>query len=187
MIFQLMDKETIKLLASSTYCAKVFGLQIAACWIASFVCTANAQSTPWLNIMGNAVGFYSLILLCRATSFWRHYAQSRSLVRGFFMALLTCLLASIVTAFAQYIYLLFIDGGRLMSGMLETLDQPDFTEMLKESQMGLTVDEMRDMLSQITINDMLRIMLFINVFISLAMAIPAAVVSLFLRFTPKTK
>ena len=179
-----MEKNVFENLSLSQF-AQYASVPIAIMWTASFACQMFSFHHPLLGVAGNVIGLYSLFRLSRLVALYRHFASACSLWRCFLVALLTCLLCTLITSLLQCLYFSFLDGGRMLGTFMQQMEQPEFEDAWNQMQLGVSLQELKDSLSGITLSDIMSSLLFFNVFISLLFATLAVPLCLLWRITPR--
>lgn len=179
-----MEKED-KIHLSTLEFAQRIALPLAFWWIASFACHMQSANLSWLGFIANGLGIFSLCMLAKDIAIFRALTKCRNWLHLLWLALITCLLCTLLTTFAQYLYFQFLDGGLLLSSLMQMMETPDFDQLWMELQPNIPLEDFKNQLATITISDITMSLLWFNVFLSLPFALLAALCSRLIRITIK--
>ncbi len=154
-------------------------------WIASFGCSMYSITSPFIGQIGNFIAIFSLYQLYSIIVTYRLRVENIGLRKCWLLGCLVCLFTSLLTTLAQYIYFLFIDQGQLMSQIITLMESPEYTKLLSQSLPTVDINEMIQVLRQITVADMTAQLLSFNLFISVPFALIAALFAAKKRISPK--
>lgn len=124
------------------------GIYLAILWLASFACTVMSQVSMLVSAMGNlfvlATPFFVAFRLkkYREEALGGHIEFSRALIyclRVFFDG-------ALLFAIFQWLYMKFLDGGRLAAIYKTMISQPEIQPILKAY--GISQQEMNDAVTQ---------------------------------------
>lgn len=176
-----------KIQMSTIAFAQRIALTLAFWWIASFACHMQSINLSWLGFIANGIGIFSLCVLAKDVAIFRTLTQCTSWLRLLWLALLTCLLCSLLTTLAQFLYFQFVDGGLLISTVFQMMDNPDFEQLWLESQPNIPLEDIRKQLTTATIGDITMSLLWFNAFLSLPFSLLAALCSRLIHITIKVE
>lgn len=163
--------------------AQHMALPLAFWWILSFVCQMQAVVLPLLGFLAYGLGLFSICALARNVALFRALENATSWLRLLCLSVLTCMLCSLITTFAQHLYFRFLDGGAFLSSVMQAMEQPEFVNSWQEMQSGVTLEELKGQLSAITLGDLTMAFLWLNVLLSLFIAPFATMLSKLIRIT----
>lgn len=127
--------------------ARVDGAQVALLWTISFACFVWQFQEPLFSFVSLLVGAGSLIFASLRTRRFRdgvrdgHITFAQAMLYG----MMIYLYASLLFAFAQFVYFRFIDGGYMMSRYMAVMQTDEFVQIMKlnglsESDMKIAMD-----------------------------------------------
>lgn len=129
--------------------ARVDGVWVAVLWTVSFACFVWQFQMPLFSFVSLLIGAGSLIFASLRTRRFRDSVRSGHITFGqaFFYGMLIYLYASLLFAFAQFIYFRFMDGGYMMSRYTAIMQTDEFAQMmrfngLKENDMQIAMDNL---------------------------------------------
>jgi ABC-type sugar transport system permease subunit len=96
------------------------------------------------------------------------------------MAFLTLFFASLLTAVVQYLYLAFLDHGRLFMQVEQMLSMPEYEQWLKQMAGGADIEEVKKAALGLLSNPakMTLQLLWSDTLLSLILSIPIALLSM---------
>lgn len=149
-------------------------LPLGGLWIASFLCTMYSADYPSLSLPGLLLGVLSpSFVYSRLAAYRRHHPQT-----GWFymlrLALMTGLLAGLLTDAAQYLYFAALDGGRLLSQLGTAMQSEEYRQMWQQLMPEVSLEEMQKMVQQMTVRDIVIQLATYNAFLALPVALIAA-------------
>lgn len=164
------------------------GFYTGLCWSASFLIAMYSLTNPAWGFAGNLIAILSIwvagVQLRAFQMLLPADAQPWSMGTCWQKSILVQLLAAVLCTFVQYIYFRFVDGGRLLTIMTETYNNPAFIDSMKEIMPEYKPEMILDMLSQISLTTLTMNFLIINVILAFILSIPTAFVA---RPRPITK
>lgn len=181
-----MEKDN-KIQLSTYEFAQRIALTLAFWWIASFTCHMQSANLAWLGFIANGLGIFSLCVLAKDVAIFRALTKCSSWMRLLWLSLLTCLLCTLLTTLAQYLYFQFVDGGLLLSTVFQMIDNPDFEQLWMESQPNIPLDEIKNQLTHATISDITLSLLWLNICLSLPFSLLAVLCSRLIRIKIKVE
>lgn len=163
--------------------ARIYGLALGLVWAVGFVAFAGSQSQPALSFVFDASLVATPFLMHSFAAGYRDRVLSGrvSLLRAWGFTLMVSLYAVLIMAAAQWAYMEYFDGGRLVSGMRQAAMAPEFRPVM--AAYGVTVrdvDEQLDMLAATRPIDFAFSFVWIN---AAASALLGWVVALFVKRT----
>lgn len=171
-----MQKQRFNFSQARAYSAQ-YGLYISILWIVSFVCTMNAIQHPLLSIVGQITAFLSLFTAIRLITAYSKNVQPLNIARKLWLSWSTCAFATLMTTFAQYVYLRYIDKGSFLNAIREVFNDPAYKEILEQQMQGIGADKALEILSATTYSQFAMQFLFFNICISFVFTILMAVFS----------
>ena len=151
------------------------GLLVGGMWIVAFLCSMCSMRNPFIGIMGNTVALLSLYVLFVIVVRYRAFIAPLSFFGCFKVAWFTCIFAGLLTTLGQYFYLSFLDKGHFLGTMTELLNSDQYAQIMKQTAPGIDPKEIAKILGNIHMSDMILGMLQLNFFISIPMALIAAI------------
>lgn len=157
------------------------GFFTGLCWSASFLIAMYSLTNPAWGFAGNLIGMLSIwvagVQLRAFQMLLPADAQPWNMSTRWQKSIMVQLLAAVLCTFVQYIYFRFVDGGRLLTIMTETYNNPAFIESMKEIMPEYKPEMVLDMLSQISLTSLTMNFLIINVLLALLLSVPTAFVA----------
>ena len=157
------------------------GAYIGCMWLASFICMANAVTSPLLSLLGLGIGIASLfaIIIMAYQFYWKTCHGELPFLSSWFLVLLIILYASIMMAFGVYIYMQFFDNGNFGAYYDQMLKETATKAMMDQifANSGLTSE---DFVAQITSLSPIRLALNLlesNIFLGFLISLPLALLS----------
>lgn len=181
-----MEENKTTLPSTLQYAQRV-AIPLAIWWIASFACQMQAATMPALGFLTYGLGVFSLCSLAKDVAVFRTLKHPVGWARQLWFALLACLFCTLITTLAQHLYFRFLDGGAFLSNVLKSMEQPEFIEAWQNMQPGVTIDEMKTQLFNVTLSEMTITLLWCNILLSLIFAPVATLLSRLVRITIKIK
>lgn len=149
-------------------------LPIGLMWSASFLCTMYGTERPFLSMLSTVLAIISIYMLYKQlTNYYRLY-PSVSWLHILRLSFLTCLLAGLLTDMVQYAYFLWLDNGRLLSILGNSLQNEEYREAWKKMMPEVDLDEMQKLVQSMTVRDIVLQMAFYNVILALPASLLAA-------------
>ena len=152
-------------------------LPIGILWSSSFLCAMYGTERPLLSMMSTALGIISIYALYRQLTNYRKIYPSVSWLHILRLSFVTCLLAGLLTDAAQYLYFVFLDGGRLLSVMGNAMQMEEYREAWQRMLPGTSLDEVEEMIQTMTVRDIMLEMIIFNVLLALPISLIAAIAS----------
>ncbi|MBP5514100.1 MAG: DUF4199 domain-containing protein [Bacteroidaceae bacterium] len=158
-----------------------YGLVVGLLTSASFLATMYGLGAPTLGLLGNILGIFAFVACTRFIRAYRQETGELTFLQACYMAFLTFFFASLLTAVAQYLYLAFLDHGRLSMQIEQMLSMPEYEQWLKQMAGGADVEEVKKAAFGLVSNPakMTLQLLWSDTLLSLLLAIPAALISRF--------
>lgn len=158
-----------------------YGVQVGACWVASFGLSMWSLREPLAGNFALLVGLCSIPLAVMLMRDFRKRIAPLTLRRAWHMSWMLFLCAALITAAAQYIYFAYLDGGQLARSYSELLTNPDYQPMLEKLLPGQNLDELANeftvVLASTSASQMAMQLLFWNILLATVFAIPTALFS----------
>lgn len=155
------------------------GFYTGLCWSASFLFAMLSLRQPALGFAGNLIGVASIWV-----AGWQLRAMQMNDVKEawgvrsrWHKSLQTQLLAALVCTFVQYAYFQFFDNGAMMQALTEIYTNPINAEALKQMLPEYEPQQVLDMLSTISLKDIVINMLVMNAFLAIILSLPTTVVA----------
>lgn len=160
--------------------ARVDGALIALLWILSFACFVGQFKYYVLGTAAFVIGVISLLAASLRVIRFRDRVRDGAITFGqaFAFGVMLYLYASLLFAFAQFIYFQFIDGGFLMSRFTEVVATDEYKQMMQIY--GLTEDDLHTAMDSIaSMRPVETAMQFftVNVFMGVCISLPIAVIA----------
>ena len=153
-----------------------YGVQVGACWVASFGLSMWSLREPFAGNFALLVGLCSIPLAVILMRDFNKRIAPLTLRRAWHMSWMLFLCAALITAAAQYVYFAYLDGGQLARSYGEVLTNPDYQPMLEKLLPGQDLNAMANeftlMISNTSPSQMTMQLLFWNVLIATVFAIP---------------
>ena len=124
-----------------------YGLVVGLLTSASFLATMYGLGAPSVGLLGNILGIFAFVAAFRFIRSYRQEVERLSFLQACYMAFLTLFFASLLTAVVQYLYLAFLDHGRLFMQVEQMLSMPEYEQWLKQMAGGADVEEVKRRLS----------------------------------------
>ncbi len=124
-----------------------FGLRVALCWCAAFLCMMAGMRVPLLGNLGLIVGLVSVFVAGRLVRRLNEETGQGSLLRTWWMAMLTYLFATLLTTLVEFLYFRYVDNGQMATMMETVLDTEAYRPLLQgmdEASLRQSVKLMRD-------------------------------------------
>lgn len=162
--------------------AAQYGVWVGAMWIASFFCYMGGLTRPLLANMGLLVVLLSLLFMGLLLRSFRRRVAPLKFFRAWWMAWLTFLYASLITAIAQYLYFRYLDGGRLLNTYVALFKQPESRQMLAAMMPGQDTDALiqqtLNLLGSLSPIEITIELMMYNIFLGLLLALPVALIGI---------
>lgn len=165
--------------------ARQDGALMGALWVLSFGCFVLSQSQPYMSLL------FDLTLVCIPYAAATQVSRYRDMVldgtisfrRAFYYALLIFFYATLILAIGQWAYFEFIDKGRMVTGMMATINSDDFKPVLEAYKMTREeVSQQMQILTETRPIDFALTFMSVNIILSFVMA---WIVALFTKRTRK--
>lgn len=162
------------------------GIPMGTLWLLSFALVIISINEPAFGLFGNLCAFYTVIYGIRLVRRLRGAVQGLAFVKCLYYIWLTCLFATLLTTFGQYIYFAFLDNGRFVQGFIRIMQDPLYAESFQQFYPeGFDMDKMVELVSSLTVRDIVAQLLVTNLFCSAVVAIPAAVIGSIGKVPPR--
>lgn len=124
------------------------GIYLAILWLASFACTVLGSVGGFLAAFGNLLLLSTPFFVAYRVKKYRDNAQDGrlSFSRAFLYCCRVFLGGALLFSVMQWIYMKFIDGGRLLSNYQVIMNQPEMNTVLKIY--GLTQTQLNQAMQQ---------------------------------------
>lgn len=160
--------------------ARVDGAIVALLWIVSFACFVGQFRYYMLGTAAFVFGVISLLVASFKVIHFRDRVRDGVIPFGqaFAFGIMLYLYASLLFAFAQFIYFQFIDGGFLMSRFTEVVATDEYKQMMQIY--GLTEDDLHTAMDSIvSMRPVETAMQFftVNVFMGVCISLPIAMLA----------
>ena len=161
------------------------GAYMGVLWVVSFACFVCSQSQPFMSL---AFDLSIVMIPYLAFFFVRHYRDDIlggfiSFRRAWAYVARVFLYATLILAITQWAYFQFIDGGALVTGMINTVNSDEFAPVLEAYKMSRKelIDQLQ-LISEARPIDFAFTFIWLNVFAGL---IIGWIVALFTKRTKK--
>ena len=157
-----------------------YGLVVGLFTSASFLATMYGLASPSLGLLGNILGIIAFYVAFRQVRAYRQEVGGLSFMQACYMAFLTFFFASLLTAVVQYLYLAFLDNGRLVSQVEQMLTMPEYEQWLKHMAGDADVEEVKTVALGLLSNPAKTTLqlLWSDCLLSLILSIPVALLSM---------
>ena len=171
-----MSNEAFNYAAARSLAARS-GLYVGVLWTGSFLCSIFSLDHLVLGYVGNLLALFSLFTLVAILRNHGRRTPGFTFLRRWWVAWNTCMYASLLTTFCQYLYFRFLDGGRMMQSLAAMLEKPEYQEVLQAVSPGIDPSETISALSTMTVGSMVASLLTFNLLASLLASVVAAIFS----------
>ncbi len=113
------------------YCMS-YGMKIALCWSATFLCSMYGMRVVLLSDVGLVIGLYSVYYAGRLIRDYNKENDNSSMLRTWWMSFLTYIFAALCTTLVEYLYFRYLDGGMLAERLEMALQIPAYRQMFEE-------------------------------------------------------
>ena len=157
-----------------------YGLVVGLLTSASFLATMYGLGAPSMGLLGNILGIIAFYVAFRQIRAYRQEVGGLSYMQACYMAFLTLFFASLLTAVVQYLYLAFLDNGRLVSQVEQMLAMPEYEKWLGQMAGGMDVEEVKTAALGLLSNPAKTTLqlLWSDCLLSLILSIPIALLSM---------
>lgn len=157
-----------------------YGLVVGLLTSASFLATMYGLGAPSVGLLGNILGIFAFVAAFRFIRGYRQEVERLTFLQACYMAFLTFFFASLLTAVVQYLYLAFLDHGRLFMQVEQMLSMPEYEQWLKQMAGGTDVEEVKKAALGLLSNPakMTLQLLWSDTLLSLILSIPTALLSM---------
>lgn len=153
------------------------GIPMGMLWLLSFALVTASMEEPALGLIGNLCAFYTLFAGTRMVRRMRASFADLGFMKNLWFIWLTCLYATLITTFGQYLYFAFLDNGRFVQGFARIMQDPLYKDSFQQLYPeGFDLDKMVELVASLTVRDIVAQLLVTNLFCSVAVAVPAAVI-----------
>ena len=149
-------------------------LPIGFMWSASFLCTMYGTSSPFLSMLSTVLALTSIYMLYKQLTNYRRFYPSASWLHTLRLSFLTCLLAGLLTDVAQYAYFLYLDNGRLLSGLNSAMQTEEYRQAWQQIMPEANMDEVMQMMQDMSVRDIVMQLAFYNALLALPVSLLAA-------------
>ncbi len=154
------------------YCMS-YGMKVAVWWCASFLCNMLGMRYPLLGNLGLVAGIFSIWYAGRLLRGFNRQSGQRSMLRTWWMAMLTYVFATLCTTLVQYLYFRFWDGGAFLEQMRQALEMPAYRQLFN----GISDEELREAFA--VFGDAPRLtyrMFLLNIALGLVLSLPTMLI-----------
>ena len=156
------------------YAAGWMALPIGILWSASFFCSVYGIDNQFIGLLSLPIGIFSIYILYKQLANYRRLFQPLSWLYIFRLSLVTSLLATLLTDAAQYVYLLFLDNGRMLSQMSQSVQSEEYRQLFQQAFPQVNLEEIQEMVQNMTVRDIMSQFVFFNIIIALFVSLLAA-------------
>ena len=167
----MKEKEEIPSLMDA---AGWMALPIGIMWSASFLCTMYGTERPMLSMLSTALGIISIYVLYRQLTNYRRLYPSVSWLHILRLSFVVCLLAGLLTDAAQYLYFVFLDGGRLLSMLGTAMQSEEYREIWQKMLPEANLEEVQTLIQSMTVRDIMFQLVIYNIMLALPISLLAA-------------
>ncbi|MGN0233114.1 MAG: DUF4199 domain-containing protein [Bacteroidaceae bacterium] len=152
-------------------------LSVAGMWIAAFACLVYTIHYPLLEIVSDTLFLLSVYMIYMMVVRYRTLVAPLGFVGSFRMAWRICMFATLLTILAQYLYLRFLDGGRLIENMTKVMSSEQYIQVTREIMPQMNIEQMKTMMQSITLGDMTLCLWILYMLISLPVSLLTGIIA----------
>lgn len=156
------------------YAAGWMALPIGILWTASFFCSIYGTEHLFLGLLSLPIGIFSIYILYKQLTNFLEVFHPLSWFFIFRLSLVTSLFASLLMDAVQYAYLVFLDQGRMLSLMSQSIQSEEYRQLFQQAFPQVKLEEIQEMVQSMTVRDILSQFVFFNIVIALFVSLLAA-------------
>lgn len=163
----------------SSYCMQ-WGLGVGVLTSLSFLATMYGGEMPLVGLVGNVLGIAAFVVAGRRIRAFRREVEPVGFWRACYLALLTYLFASLLTAAVQYVYLAFLDHGRLLGQVERMMAMPEYQQWMEQLAGGTDAEGLMRSVREMVANParMTMQLMWTNALVSLMLALPTGLMGM---------
>ena len=156
--------------------ARYDGFRLFLLWLGSFILYVAGFKTPILSMLGMILALMTPFRASRKLRYYRDEVLGGiiSFRRAWFYVLLQFFYASLLFAFAQFIYFTVFDHGYFMEQVVKMFSEPATAQAMQQMGMGQALSQTVADLSQMRPIDLVLNIMTSNLLIGLVVGLPLA-------------
>ena len=172
-----MDKNAFDAGLARSYCMQ-YGLVVGLLASASFLFTMYGPSYPIFGLMGPVFAIIAFVAAIRLIRGYQKTVAQLTFSQTCYMVLFTYLFAIILTAAVQYVYLAWLDQGRLLTQVEEVMAMPEYKAWFDNLSGGDDKELMKELTTLMGNPARMTFqLLWTNCILSLILIIPTAILA----------
>ena len=159
--------------------ARYDGFRLFLLWLGSFILYVAGFKTPVLGMLGMILALMTPFRASRKLRYYRDEVLGGiiSFRRAWFYVLLQFFYASLLFAFAQFIYFTVFDHGYFMEQVTKMFSEPATAQAMQQMGMGQALSQTMTDLSQMRPIDLVLNIMTSNLLIGLVVGLPLALLA----------